>query len=144
MNIDPRLNEIDDCLYRVAARVFVMNEDKVLLAKETDGDWWALPGGGIDHGETIEATLVREIEEELGVPAADITFDPKIVHLTIGNVVNGVPRANMYFKATVPTASIHATDHISEWGWFTKDQFIQQDLHPSYSKNELAAAIFTT
>lgn len=68
MQIDPRLNDIDDCLYRVAIRMLVIHNDKVLLVKEADDDWWALPGGGVDHGETVESTLTREIEEELGVP----------------------------------------------------------------------------
>jgi 8-oxo-dGTP pyrophosphatase MutT (NUDIX family) len=35
---------------------------------------WALPGGRCDPGETLEATALRELEEELGVrlPAGDV------------------------------------------------------------------------
>src|SRR4051812_28240326 len=99
--IDPRLNKIDDCLYRVAARIFVMQDDKVLLVKESEDEWWALPGGGIDHGESIESALKREIEEELGVPASEISSDFQIVHYTIGSVVNGVPRMNLFFKVSL-------------------------------------------
>jgi hypothetical protein len=29
MQIDSRLNDIDDCLYRVAARVLIVQDDKV-------------------------------------------------------------------------------------------------------------------
>ncbi len=141
-NIDPRLNDIDDCLYRVAIRVFVVQDDKVLLAKEADGDWWALPGGGVDHGETIQQTLVREVEEELGVPAGEVSSDFEIVHYNIGNVVNAVPRMNLFFKATVPEASLASTDHVAEWRWFTRDEFLAADLHASFSKADLATAIF--
>jgi 8-oxo-dGTP pyrophosphatase MutT (NUDIX family) len=142
MNIDPRLNEIDDCLYRVAARVLVVNNDKILLVKEADDNWWALPGGGIDHGESVKSTVVREIEEELGVPANEVPSDFQIVYYNIGSVVNNVPRMNLFFKVSVPEASLTKTDHISEWKWFTKDEFMEQELHASYDKSILVDVIF--
>ncbi|HET6747062.1 MAG TPA: NUDIX hydrolase [Candidatus Saccharimonadales bacterium] len=143
MNIDPRLNEIDDCLYRVAARVLIVNGNKILLVKEADDDWWALPGGGIDHGESIELTVTREIEEELGVPASDVSSDFEIVYYNIGNVVNAVPRMNLFFKVFIPEASIRKTKHVSEWKWFTKEEFLNQELHTSYDKRKLVGVIFS-
>jgi 8-oxo-dGTP pyrophosphatase MutT (NUDIX family) len=32
----------------------------------------ALPGGGLDPGETPEAAAIRELEEELGIPASQV------------------------------------------------------------------------
>lgn len=142
MSIDPRLNDIDDCLYRVAIRVLVVQNNKVLLVKEASDDWWALPGGGVDHGETIESSLVREIEEELGVPAKEVSCDFEIVHYNIGNVVNAVPRMNLYFKALIPEKSLNKTSHVAEWQWFTKDEFMKADTHSSYDKTELTPIIF--
>lgn len=143
MNIvDPRLYDIDDCLYRVAIRVLIIQDDKILLVKEADDDWWALPGGGVDHGETVESTLVREVEEELGVSADKVSSDFEIVYYNIGNVVNSVPRMNLFFKATVPEELLRKTDHVSEWKWFTKSELMRQDLHQSYDKSALTKVIF--
>lgn len=143
MQIDPRLNDIDDCLYRVAIRVLIVHNDKVLLVKEASDDWWALPGGGVDHGETAESTLVREVEEELGVPAKNVSSDFQIVHYNIGNIVNAVPRMNLYFKVSVPQELLKKTGHVAEWRWFTKDEFLKLDMHPSYDKTELVDVIFS-
>jgi len=143
MDIDPRLNEIDDCLYRIAARVLIVQNDKVLLVKEVSDDWWALPGGGVDHGESVESTVVREIEEELGVPAQEILSDFQIVYYNIGSIVNAVPRMNLFFKVLLPATSIKRTTHVSEWKWFTKDEFLKQELHTSYDKTKLAEVIFS-
>lgn len=142
-HIDPRLNDIDDCLYRVAIRVLIIQNNKVLLIKESSDDWWALPGGGIDHGETIESTLVREVEEELGVPAKAISSDFQIVYYDVGNVVNSIPRMNLYFKISVPEELLAKTTHIAEWKWFTKDEFLRQEMHPSYDKTKLVKVIFS-
>lgn len=37
--------------------------------RDTNGesDFWAIPGGGLDIGESLEDGLVREFEEELGI-----------------------------------------------------------------------------
>ena len=57
---------------RVAVRAIIYQDGKLLAVrhKNKDGspkDFWAIPGGGLDPGETLEAGLVREMKEELGV-----------------------------------------------------------------------------
>ncbi|HET9412419.1 MAG TPA: NUDIX hydrolase [Candidatus Saccharimonadales bacterium] len=142
MHIDPRLNDIDDCLYRVAARLIVLQDNKVLLIKERSHGLWALPGGGIDHGDSIQSSLLREIQEEIGVPPGYVSCDFEIVYYNIGTVVNAVPRMNLYFKASIAEGQVQKTSHISELAWFTKDEFLTLQLHSSYNKGHLEAAIW--
>lgn len=142
MHIDPRLNDIDDCLYRVAARVIVLLDNKVLLIKERSHGLWALPGGGIDHGDSIQSSLLREIQEELGVPPEHVSCDFEIVYYNIGSVVNAIPRMNLYFKASIAEGLVQKTSHISELAWFTKDEFLSLQLHSSYNKSQLETAIW--
>ena len=42
-------------------------DDQVLLIHRTDNDRWALPGGGIELGESAGDALVREVREETGI-----------------------------------------------------------------------------
>ncbi len=143
MKIDSRLNEIDDCLYRVATKALVVNGDKVLLVKEIPEMWWGFPGGGVDHGETAEAALIRELEEELGVSAKDITTDYKIAHHTIGTIVDEIPRMNMFYKVSVASEALQKTDHVAEWRWFSRQEFMGLNMSPSYSdRAKLASVIF--
>src|SRR5688500_10307917 len=102
MHIDPRLSTIDDCLYRVAVKALIIQNNTVLLVRESDDDLWTFPGGGVDHGETVETSLVRELQEELGIPAHEVASDFQIAYYNIGRVVNAVPRMNFFFKASAP------------------------------------------
>lgn len=54
---------------RQAMRAILLTpQDRVLLMRVDygTGDWWITPGGGTEPGETPEATLRRELLEELG------------------------------------------------------------------------------
>jgi ADP-ribose pyrophosphatase YjhB (NUDIX family) len=57
-----------DCI-RVSVEAIVVVDGRILLAKQRDsqGVWYCLPGGGQEHGETVEAALVRECAEETGL-----------------------------------------------------------------------------
>lgn len=57
---------------RIGVRAIIYRDGKLLAVrhKDKDGtpkDFWAIPGGGLDPGETLESGLIREIQEELGV-----------------------------------------------------------------------------
>jgi ADP-ribose pyrophosphatase YjhB (NUDIX family) len=39
----------------------------ILMVHKTDNDLWALPGGGMDVGESMADTVVREVKEETGI-----------------------------------------------------------------------------
>ena len=40
---------------------------RLLLVHKTDNDLWALPGGGVDPGESVSQAVVREVAEETGI-----------------------------------------------------------------------------
>jgi ADP-ribose pyrophosphatase YjhB (NUDIX family) len=39
----------------------------ILMVHKTDNNLWALPGGGMDLGESISQAVVREVKEETGL-----------------------------------------------------------------------------
>ena len=104
--------------------------------------WWAVPGGGVDHGETIESTLYRELEEELGMPVGKATSDFQIAYYNIGGVVDAIPRMNLFFKVSLPEELIKKSTHVAKWAWFDKDEFLESNLISMYNKAELAGVIF--
>jgi len=57
----------DLALFRIGVSALIFQEGRVLLAHRRDIDWWNLPGGGMELGETVEETLYREVREETGL-----------------------------------------------------------------------------
>ena len=51
---------------RVGARGIVLCNDKILLVYEQKTDFYMIPGGGLEQGETENECCIREIEEETG------------------------------------------------------------------------------
>ncbi len=55
----------------VSAVALIDRDGRVLLAQRPEGKsmagLWEFPGGKIEVGETPEAALIRELEEELGI-----------------------------------------------------------------------------
>jgi len=134
--IDPRLDEIDDCLYRIASKCLIIEDGKLLLVKELEENWWSLPGGGVDYGETILIALKREISEEIGVEPEDVSVEDHILLITTSAVVNGVPRANIYYRVKVPNEKIKVTDQIVDYDWFTYEEFLNLNISPSLESAE--------
>jgi len=61
---------------KITVRGIVLHEDKLLCAKlkpykdslqKHGNDYWCIPGGGLDEGETLVAGVEREMVEETGV-----------------------------------------------------------------------------
>jgi 8-oxo-dGTP diphosphatase len=65
-------------VHRVSAKAVVIKDGAILLIKKTGsgGDYFLLPGGGQNHGEPLNETVIREVKEETGflVTVGDLFF----------------------------------------------------------------------
>jgi 8-oxo-dGTP diphosphatase len=63
---------------RVRAAALLVRDDEILLVKhrKKGAEYWLLPGGGVEYGETIESAVCREVLEETGlkIRAGDLLF----------------------------------------------------------------------
>jgi 8-oxo-dGTP diphosphatase len=54
---------------RIRCAAVIVRNDEILLVKHEKGgrEYWLLPGGGLEHGETLARATERELHEECGV-----------------------------------------------------------------------------
>src|ERR1700751_2836429 len=67
-------------LVLVAACALIDADGRVLLAQRPSGKsmagLWEFPGGKVDPGESPEASLIRELAEELGIDVTASSLEP--------------------------------------------------------------------
>ncbi len=107
---------------RKVGGVAIVSEGQILLVKrsETAGkypNFWAVPMGGVDKGETFREGAARELKEE-----TMLDFNPqKLVYL--GTIKDGkYNRISKIYKAEMDGKPEPTLDHEhSDWGYYEKD-----------------------
>lgn len=69
---------------RNRAGILIIEQNKIAVIKRTIGkdEYFVIPGGGVDEGESFEEAAVREAEEELGI-------EVKVLYLALEFEQNG-------------------------------------------------------
>lgn len=95
----------------------IESDGKLLVCQRRRGSkfelQWEFPGGKREEGETLEAALVRELHEELGVTA---TIGPEVHRLRHQYASTGVPFELVFFAASANPAEIQNLEfERTEW-----------------------------
>ena len=57
-------------VFRIGVFALIFDDQgRILLGHRRDTDWWNLPGGGMELGETVDEAVRREVREETGLEA---------------------------------------------------------------------------
>ncbi len=105
---------------RIRVAAIIVENGRILLEKHgKDGrEYWVLPGGGVDVGETLSEGLRRELREEIGIESetGDIAFaceaiapdaSRHILQLALmATITGGTPHVTGYDKRVIDVAWI--------------------------------------
>lgn len=117
--------------YRVSVKGLIYDDGKLLFVRERS-DTWDLPGGGLEHGESIAEALRRECREELGAEI-EITNAAPIITPTWSKKFD-TPVLIIAYRVRLVSPPTTTTD-VSELRYIGVDELGQVELDSTLSAN---------
>lgn len=99
-------------IFRIGVFALIFDDQgRVLLCLRRDIDWWNLPGGGMEAGETVDEALRREVREETGL------------EVEVGQLVGAYSKPQkqevvLTFRCGVTGGDLHPTEETLESCYF--------------------------
>ncbi|MEC8339839.1 MAG: NUDIX domain-containing protein [Nanoarchaeota archaeon] len=120
-----------------AVNLIIINDrNQVLLAKRAeDGKFkncWSIPGGTVEHNETFEEALFREIKEELGCNVSWFKYFKSYFF-----EVKEFTCRPIYFFGEIDGEINLDLNELSEYDWFDLDDSKIFELDFAFNQNEI-------
>ncbi|MBP5973155.1 NUDIX domain-containing protein [Brasilonema sp. CT11] len=103
---------------------------QVLIVKTTK--WrgtWGVPGGKVEWGETLEAAVKREFEEEVGLELTDVRFGLLQEAVLDSQFVREAHFIMVNYYAFSASETITPNEEIEEWAWVTPQRATEYPLN---------------
>jgi len=115
---------------KVAVALILDNQQRVLITQRQKNKpyagLWEFPGGKHESGETIEETLRREIEEEVGIDC--------LQYQKIGEIITEHSITLCIFEVTVYQGEAIAKEGQMGLQWLSWDQLKEINMLPANEK----------
>ena len=117
-----------------ASAVILDEAGRILLHRRDDNELWSIPGGGMEVGERIADTVVREVREETGLEVEPETIvgiysNPHhVVEYSDGEVRQ---QFSVCFACRLVGGELATSDESLEVGFFTPAEIEAMPMHES-------------
>lgn len=118
-----KLTRFSQDKFTVSVAAVVLNEKKEVLLLDhvfRSSASWGLPGGFIEHGESPEEGLRREVDEETGLELEDLKI------LRVRTIKRHI---EILFRATAKGEPEAKSREIKAAGWFKPDELPEEISH---------------
>lgn len=130
---DPEAPKANSIVAAVSA-IVPDDQERILLIRRTDNNYWSIPGGGIEPGESARNAVAREVSEETGFDCevtglVGIYSDPNHVAAYDDGEVR--QEFSICFTARIIGGAARTSDESSEVSFVPIDVTAEYAIHPS-------------
>ncbi|MEP7023945.1 MAG: NUDIX domain-containing protein [Actinomycetota bacterium] len=130
---DPNAPKANSIVCAVSA-VVPDGSGHILLIRRTDNNYWSIPGGGVEPGESVSQAVAREVREETGIDCkatslVGIYSNPSHVAAYDDGEVR--QEFSICFIAQILGGSIATSQESSEVKFVPLEEVAEYEMHPS-------------
>jgi ADP-ribose pyrophosphatase YjhB (NUDIX family) len=117
-----------------ASAVVLDEAGRILLHRRDDNELWSIPGGGMEVGERIADTVVREVREETGLevePEAIVGIYSNPQHVVEYGDGEVRQQFSVCFACRLVGGELATSDESLEVGFFTPAEIEAMPVHES-------------
>ncbi len=125
---------VANSLVPAASAVVAEQTGAILLIERTDNGLWTIPGGGMEVGETIAHTAIREVKEETGLDVAvqrlvGVYSDPRhVIEYSDGEVRQ---QFSVCFACALTGGQLTTSSESRRVGFFRPEDINTMPVHES-------------
>ncbi|WP_280456770.1 NUDIX hydrolase [Nocardia carnea] len=120
---------------KVAVSALVQDDrGRVLMIRRSDNDLYAIPGGGLEAGETVTQAVEREVFEETGITVqvrelVGVFSNPHhVIAFDDGEVRQ---EFSICFRAVPISGTVRTSSESKEVDWVAPQRLPELNIHPS-------------
>lgn len=137
----PRVDYLDDpsapkanSIVPAVSAIVPDDQGRILLIRRTDNKYWAIPGGGVEAGESVSQATTREVEEETGITCevtgvVGIYSNPHHVAAYDDGEVR--QQFSICFRTRMVGGIIRTSSESSEVRFVSAKEVLTYNMHPS-------------
>ncbi len=120
----------------IITRAVILDKGKILLCKKKGNDYYFLPGGHVEFGETAQQALARELKEELNIEADATDYIGTVENMFSENEKKYHEINLVFFVEPKNHSLVSNEDHI-DFFWIDTGKLVGENIEPVALKSAL-------
>lgn len=122
--------------FEIIIRAVFLRNGKILFCKQKTENYYFLPGGHIEFGESAIDAIGREVKEELGVAASENSFIGAVENI-FSDEDGKHHELNLVFSVKLDRNEVESLENHLEFAWVDLGNLESQTIYPIALKNSL-------